>query len=84
MQKQLNVNETIANDFFSCVAKGDIQAVKKMENRIGLDVQYQVEAESGLNAIFYAVLCPDEIKAIKMTKWLATKGCKISLIDNIG
>ena len=41
------MNATIANDFFSVVTKGDIQAVKKMENRIGLDVQYQVEAESG-------------------------------------
>ena len=84
MQKQLNVNAIIANDFFRVVNKGDIQAVKKMENRIGLDVQYQVEAESGQNSIFYAVSCPDEQKAVKMTKWLATKGCKIAMIDNIG
>ena len=47
MQKQLNINANIVNDFFSVVAKGDIAAVKKLENRIGLDVQYQIEAESG-------------------------------------
>ena len=55
-----------------------------MENRIGLDVQYQVDADSGQNAVFYAVLCEDEQKAITMTKWLASKGCKIPLIDSIG
>lgn len=84
LQKQLNVNVTIANDFFQVVAKGDISAVTKMERRIGLDVQYQVDAESGQNATFYAVLCEDETKAITMVKWLASKGCRIPMIDAIG
>ena len=66
------------------MAKGDIQSVKKMESRIGLDVHYQEDMESGQNAAFYAVLCPDEAKAIKMTKWLAAKGCRIPMIDKIG
>ena len=83
LQRQLNVNANIANDFFSVVEKGDIQAVKMKEGRIGLDVQYQVDAY-GKNAIFAAVACPDEHKAIKMTNWLASKGCKITLIDNLG
>ena len=40
MQQQLGVNATIARLFFDCVLKGDIDAVKKQENRMGLDVQY--------------------------------------------
>ena len=30
------------------------------------------------------MLCCDEAKAIGMVKWLATKGCKIPLVDNLG
>ena len=45
MQQQLGVNATIARLFFDCVLKGDIDAVKKQENRMGLDVQYQIDGE---------------------------------------
>ena len=55
-----------------------------MEKRIGLSVHYQEDTESGQNASFYAVMCKDENKAIKMTKWLASQGCNLHLIDKIG
>ena len=45
MQKQLGVGESIARLFFDKVLKGDIEAVKKQENRIGFDVQYQIDGE---------------------------------------
>ena len=84
MQQQLGVNATIARLFFDCVLKGDIDAVKKQENRMGLDVQYQIDGELQQNANFFATQIADTEKAIKMVRWLISKGCKIGLTDTLG
>ena len=84
MQKQLGVGESIARLFFDRVLTGDIEAVKKQENRIGLDVQYQIDGEFQQNANFFATQIGDEEKAIKMVRWLVSKGCKLALTDTLG
>ena len=84
MQQQLGVNATIARLFFDCVLKGDVDAVKKQENRMGLDVQYQMDGELQQNANFFATQISDTEKAIKMVRWLFSKGCKIGLTDTLG
>lgn len=38
IQKSLNVNAAFAKIMFDVVKKGDIEAVKSQENRIGLDI----------------------------------------------
>ena len=64
--------------------KGDIDAVKKQENRMGLDVQYQIDGQLQQNANFFATQIADTEKAIKMVRWLISKGCKIGLTDTLG
>ena len=51
---------------------------------MGLDVQYQMDGELQQNANFFATQIGDTEKAMKMIRWLVSKGCKIALADALG
>lgn len=66
---------------FETVRKGDIEAVKRIERRIGLDIQFLIDGNMKQNANFAAMKVVDENKAIAMVQWLVGKGCQIKLTD---
>ena len=67
---------------FETVRKGDIEAVKRIERRIGLDVQYLIDGNTKQNANFAAMKIVNENDAINMIQWLVGKGCQIKLTDD--
>lgn len=68
---------------FETVRKGDIEAVKRIERRIGLDVQFLIDGNTSQNANFAAMKIQDESDAIEMVQWLVGKGCQIKLTDDL-
>jgi len=80
----LNVNAAFARILFDTVRKGDIAAVKKQEDKIGLDIQYLFDDQLKQNALFTAVMIKDDSLAIGMIDWLVEKGCPINFMDMIG
>jgi ankyrin repeat protein len=68
---------------FETVRKGDIEAVKRIERRIGLDIQFLIDGNMKQNANFAAMKIFDEAAAIKMVTWLVGKGCQIKLTDDL-
>lgn len=69
---------------FDVVKKGDVEAVKAQENRIGLDIQFLYDDQLKQNALFTALQIKDDSTALKMIEWLVKKGCPIHFADIIG
>lgn len=68
---------------FETVRKGEIESVKRIEKRIGLDIQFLIDGNTKQNANFAAMKIQDEAKAMKMVQWLVGKGCQIKLTDDL-
>lgn len=66
MQQQLDVQSNFAQLMFETVRKGDIEAVKRIERRIGLDIQFLIDGNMKQNANFAAMKIGDEQRAISM------------------
>lgn len=64
IQKTLNVNGAFAKILFDFVKLGDIAAVKKQEDRIGLDIQFLYDDQLKQNALFTAVMIKEEALAV--------------------
>ena len=60
IQKQLDVNGSFAQVLFNLVKKGDIEAVKKQEERLGVDISYLIEDSLKQNALFQVNLISNE------------------------
>ena len=45
MQQQLDIQTNFAQLMFETVRKGDIEAVKRIERRIGLDIQFLIDGK---------------------------------------
>ena len=71
----------LTKTLFDTVKKGDIAAVIKQEERLGLEVHYLVDVVYNQNAMFTAALIKNEAQAVEMCKWLAAKGAKLNFTD---
>jgi hypothetical protein len=55
---------------FDFVRNGDVQVVKRQEEKIGLDIQFLFDAQLKQNALFTAVLVPSSQHATEMIDYL--------------
>lgn len=60
MQQSLQVTAILTKDFMDKVVKGDIAAIKKEQEKIGIPPSYLLDEKLKQNAIFYATLIKDQ------------------------
>ena len=69
---------------FDSVKKGDIDAIKNHESRIGIDIQFLYDDQLKQNALFTAIQIKCDSTSTKMLEWLIKKGCPVNFADIIG
>lgn len=66
----MQVTAAFAKIMFDFVRNGDVQVVKRQEEKIGLDIQFLFDAQLKQNALFTAVLVPSSQHATEMIDYL--------------
>lgn len=54
------------------VMKGDLPAIKKEQEKVGIPISYLIDDKSKHNAIFYATLIKDETKCLEVIEYLVS------------